>query len=264
LLYIAIDGVAPKAKMHDQRKGLFRHAKKHSSEDEQFTKGDIKPGTKFMSKLSEKLRSYINNRMNTFPIWSSIIVILSDANVPGEGEHKIMDFIRTQKSHNANTKHVLFSTDSDMVLLGLTLHSDYVWIMREKNDKTESYTFINLEKLREEIKKDLTNNTTPSGGLNAERIIDDWILMWFLAGNDFLSNLPYIESDHMQELITYYKTYVLQKNGYLTEDAKVNFKNLKILLKHIGEKERETVVSLLEQSPTPSNFSLEEVKYVDI
>ena len=33
-------------------------------------------------------------KMNTDPGWKNLEVIISDASVAGEGEHKIMDFIR--------------------------------------------------------------------------------------------------------------------------------------------------------------------------
>ncbi|CAF4268495.1 unnamed protein product, partial [Adineta steineri] len=92
LLYMALDGVAPMAKMNDLRKGRFLHFKKQ--ENKCFDTNLIKPGTPFMSKLSNCLQDYIRYRMNTDPAWRSIKVILSNANVPGEGEHKIMDYIR--------------------------------------------------------------------------------------------------------------------------------------------------------------------------
>ena len=51
-----------------------------------------------MFRLAKCLRFYIHDRMNKDPAWQKIKVILSDANVPGEGEHKVMDFIRKQRS----------------------------------------------------------------------------------------------------------------------------------------------------------------------
>ena len=97
LLYIAIDGVAPCAKMNQQR--LRRY--KTVYEKEQINKikleenkeldtfnwntNAISPGTEFMDKLSVKIKNEIKNNK----LYENIKVYFSDSYNPGEGEHKI-------------------------------------------------------------------------------------------------------------------------------------------------------------------------------
>ena len=67
------------------------------------------PGTEFMMKVCDNLRWYIHDRVTHNPEWKGLTVILSDGSVPGEGEHKVMDFIRRERAqpgYNPNTTYV--------------------------------------------------------------------------------------------------------------------------------------------------------------
>lgn len=134
LLMIAVDGVAPRAKMNQQRSRRFRSAQEAAEKDaaaaefhanmkakgevdedgaqeekpkKTWDSNSITPGTPFMDLLAQSLRYWVSYKLSTDPAWERLKVIISDATVPGEGEHKIMNFVRSQRSspsHDPNTR----------------------------------------------------------------------------------------------------------------------------------------------------------------
>ncbi|KAL9935222.1 hypothetical protein V8E36_005570 [Tilletia maclaganii] len=159
LLMMAIDGVAPRAKMNQQRSRRFRSAQE--AKEKQIAKEEalaewramglpisdsaasnelawdsnaITPGTPFMDLLAQSLRYWVVKKMSEDEGWKNLQVIISDASVPGEGEHKIMEHIRRQRSHpshDPNTKHVIYGLDADLIMLSLATHEPYFKVLRE-------------------------------------------------------------------------------------------------------------------------------------
>ncbi|KAB7496129.1 5'-3' exoribonuclease 2-like protein [Armadillidium nasatum] len=302
LLYMAIDGVAPRAKMNQQRSRRFRASKEAQEKKDEikrireeliskgynvppekpkeahFDSNCITPGTPFMDRLSKCLHYYVHDRLNNDPGWANIKVILSDANCPGEGEHKIMDFIRRQRAqpdHDPNTQHVLCGADADLIMLGLATHEPNFTIIREefKPNKDKPceicgisghelkeclgvpeggtgvaekvydevrFIFVRLNVLREYLERELDMPNLPFK-YDFDRALDDWVFMCFFVGNDFLPHLPSLEirENAIDRLVKLYKNCCYKTGGWLTDSGQVNMRRVHMIMDNLGRVEDE-------------------------
>lgn len=77
--------------------------------------------------------------------WKHLNVVFSDCTVPGEGEQKIMEFLRACIKKNffpKQTTHCIYSPDADFFLLSLSTRLKNITIIREEfawsEDKTNA------------------------------------------------------------------------------------------------------------------------------
>ncbi|XP_064610977.1 5'-3' exoribonuclease 1-like [Liolophura sinensis] len=271
--FMAIDGVAPRAKMNQQRGRRFRSAREAEElekkarekgeilpSEKRFDSNCITPGTPFMARLQEYLKYFVVQKISSDPLWQSVQVILSGHETPGEGEHKIMDYIRYQKSqpgYDPNTRHCLYGLDADLMMLGLVSHEPHFCLLREevrfggKKDKNkrpatpEETTFhlLHLSLMREYIDFEFSSLKEPlSFDYDLERVIDDWVLMGFLVGNDFIPHLPHLHIHH-DGLPLLWRTYmkVLPTiDGYLNQGGHLNLPRFEKFMKELSKYDVDT------------------------
>ena len=87
-----------------------------------------------MARVRRWVVKYAEKRAAAGSRWSGLQWEV-DAEAPGEGEHKIMAFIRQTRGaegYSPHAQHMIYSADSDLVLLGLSLHEENVRLLAEK------------------------------------------------------------------------------------------------------------------------------------
>lgn len=257
LVFLAVDGVAPRAKMNQQRTRRFRAVQENEEKRKQiekirkklreqniepdnnnrssFDSNVITPGTEFMINLSRAIQKWVETKLNSpdkSGIWhKDLKVILSDASVPGEGEHKVMEYLRKERAsahYDPSLRHCLYGADADLIMLGLAAHETHFIIMREEFNPNQpkpcelcgkfghklvecegtksleqsekmpivgptgpNFILIKLYTLKELLKRDMMQESYVR--LDFERFIDDYIFLCFFVGNDFLPHLPSLD-----------------------------------------------------------------------
>ena len=210
-----------------------------------------------MAKLTRQLKYFINKKISEDADWQGVEIVLSGHEVPGEGEHKIMEYIRLAKAqpdYDANVRHCLYGLDADLIMLGLLSHDPHFSLLREevtfgrqaqkksKELEHQNFYLMHLCIVREYLELEFQELKEP--GLlefpfDLERVIDDFILMAFFVGNDFLPNLPnlHINEGALALMFKVYKSVLPKAGGYINERGVINMKRLKVLLDELQDVE---------------------------
>lgn len=270
ILFMAIDGCAPRAKLNQQRARRFRSAQDQIAAitkardagenvdiDNLFDSNCITPGTEFMEQVGLHLKWFIRKKIKEDPIWQNLEIVFSGHDVPGEGEHKIMQFIRELRArpdYKPNQRHCMYGADADLIMLGLATHEPHFTLLREvvnfnfrsgpqkqtvvRQTKEAQFQLLHLSILREYVELDL--GVGIGRAIDKERLVDDFIFLTFLVGNDFLPHLPTLDiSEHAFDVIfDAYKELLKTSQGYLVEDGELkDMVRLEALFTAVGRQE---------------------------
>ena len=253
--YTCIDGVAPIAKMSQQRKRRYLTVlnNKLLGIKPIWDRNAISPGTAFMINLEAYMNKQFrekgtNGKLNYF----------SGSNEPGEGEHKLFAILNTISK---NEVAVVYGLDADLIMLSLMSHHPKIYLMREpqhvqkdlvidnKVVTNESFIYLDIHLLRVNLIKELADTYYWNISSNvleypycneANDIIESYVTVCSLLGNDFLPHIPSLslkKNGHTRLLLAVKNAWDKTQTGPPVLSGKINVDLMKELLKILSKDE---------------------------
>jgi 5'-3' exonuclease len=155
--------------------------KKHGlSEEKYYDTNSITPGTQFMENFNQFIIKFIDDWNND----NKIEIKYSSYHEPGEGEHKIINFIKENKEFIKDKEILIYGLDADLIILNLTLAKDFnIKLLREKDEVSlDNLNMIvfDINECAKAIIFELSNEHVYEN----YRYIDDFIFITILLGNE--------------------------------------------------------------------------------
>ena len=251
LIYIAFDGVAPVAKLNQQRERRYKSWYQGEIQSKLFNKVKknawnttaITPGTLFMKELNDKMKSYFSSNKK---------VILSTSYDYGEGEHKIFEYIRKNpEKHDNDLVTVIYGLDADLIMLSIN-HlpiNKNIYLFREtphfiqsihKDFEPNEHYLLDIPELSNIIISDM-NNGLELTTIQQKNRVYDYIFLCFFLGNDFMPHFPSvnIRTGGIDKMLNAYKETIGSTNDNLTDGKVIFWKNVRKLVSFLAEQEEE-------------------------
>lgn len=248
---ICADGVAPLAKMFQQRKRRYLNIYKNTLDNVNIVwdTNAITPGTAFM----DKLNTYITKNINDVASYHNK-VIYSGSNECGEGEHKIFKMI---KDAPVDARIIIHGLDADLIILSLMSHKENIYLMREvKEPHTNKtiYNYLNIGELRKAILCELKTNwgidyetSEDPLAVNCD-LIETYCTACTILGNDFIPHLLTIElkNNGIDNLLSATKRSI-KINGLLVNNGIINHNCLIDIFKDLANTEDDDIHNICER-----------------
>ena len=110
------------------------------------------------------------------------------------------------------------------------------------------YQYVKIAVVREYICLEFKDTQIPFG-YDAERIIDDFVFLCFLVGNDFLPHLPslQIRDGALDAIIAIYRSLLSSLSGYMTKNGKIDLNSVDVLFCDLAKLEESYFKQQLER-----------------
>ena len=256
-VFIAFDGVAPVAKLDQQRsrryKSLYQNTISRSifksTAPDPWNTTAITPGTIFMNRLNEK----IYERYKDASKYGLEKLMVSGSDKYGEGEHKLFEYIRSFPEQHASVNTIIYGLDADLIMLSIN-HlpiSSQIYLFRETPEFIKSIN-VNLEpnasyimdipELARIITLDMNNDEELNTEQQKNRIYD-YIFICFFLGNDFMPHFPSvnIRTGGVDKMLNAYKATIGGTTENLTDGNKIIWKNVRKLVQFLANNEEEFI-----------------------
>jgi len=256
-VFIAFDGVAPVAKLEQQRSRRYKSLYQNNISRSIFKSVGadpwnttaITPGTLFMKNLNEKI--YL--RYNDPAKYGLKNLLVSGSNEPGEGEHKLFEYIRTFPEEHQNVNTIIYGLDADLIMLSIN-HlpiSNQIYLFREtpefiksinsELEPNESY-LMDIPELARIITLDMNNGQELTTEEQKNRIYD-YILLCFFLGNDFMPHFPSvnIRTGGIDKMLNAYKATIGGTSENITDGKKIIWKNVRKLVEFLAKLEEDFI-----------------------
>ena len=265
---IAFDGVAPVAKLEQQRQRRYKSAYQNEISRQIFKKtasdpwntAAITPGTIFMSELNTMIQEYFSlEKYSKEPL----NILVSGSNKPGEGEHKLFDYIRINPEKHASESTVIYGLDADLIMLSIN-HlpiCPQIYLFRETPHFIQSIDsslepdanyFLDIPELTNAIIKYLNNNVEDPicDSKNAYESpmaynkVYDYIFICFFLGNDFLPHFPAlnIRTGGADKMLNAYRA-TIKPDENLTDGKTINWANVRKLISFLAKQEEQYIIT---------------------